>query len=569
METTVKRTPFSLPKTRLVVLLIAALMAGPQLAQAQEREDLEKLRATVLSLINTLVKNGVMSRNQADAMMRDAQRAAETKLAAAPPPDVGADGKKIVRVPYVPEAVRTQMREQITAEVLASTRGAGGAGGWGGTESAGVAEAGSRLKISGDIRLRGEAIQQGSGNTPALAYSEGQRDLTRAADVWADPNANTREDLDRTRVRARLGFQFAVTEQVTAGLTLSTGGVTGPTSTNQTMASGSNQTPGYFNKYALTVDKAFVALEPLRGLRLSGGRFANPFMGTDLVWADDLNFEGFAASYKMPLDSQWSGFASAGWFPLSFKAPGQSSQRSLTAIQGGVDWQFGTRPNALKMAVALYDYSGIEGIKETTLDKSLVRDYVVRSEYGSGYRQRGNTLFRINSDMAGDTATNWGLASGFSELDLTAALDLALDGPFHLVLTGDVVTNLDFGSSKIKRRTGGLSVSDGSDLGYLVKAQFGMPVIAQASDWNVSVGYRRLGSDAVLDAFTSSDFGRGGTNNKGFTLAGNYGIWKNTWLSARWMSSDLVDSMVPTLGGVARPTKFSVDTLQLDLNARF
>jgi hypothetical protein len=563
METTVKRPPSSLPRTRLVVLLIAALMAGPQIAQAQEREDLEKLRATVLSLINTLVKNGVMSRNQADAMMRDAQRAAQTQLAAAPPPDIGVDGKKIVRVPYVPEAVRTQMREQITAEVLASTRGSGG------TASAGVTEAGSRLQISGDMRLRGEAIRQGSDNTLALAYSAGQPDLTRAADVWADPNANTREDLDRTRVRARIGFQFAVNEQVTAGLTLSTGGVTGPTSTNQTMASGSNQTPGYFNKYALTVDRAYVALEPLNGLRLSGGRIANPFMGTDLVWADDLNFEGFAASYKMPLDSQWTGFASAGWFPLSFKAPGQSSQRSLTAIQGGVDWKFGTRPNALKLAVALYDYSGIEGIKETTLDKSLVRDYVVRSEYGSGYRQRGNTLFRINSNVAGDTATNWGLASGFSELDLTAALDLALDGPFHLILTGDVVTNLDFSSSKIKRRTGGLSVSDGSDLGYLLKAQFGMPVIAQAADWNVSLGYRRLGSDAVLDAFTSSDFGRGGTNNKGFTLGGNWGISKNTWLSARWMSSDLVDSTVPSQAGVGRSTKFSVDTLQLDLNARF
>jgi hypothetical protein len=319
----------------------------------------------------------------------------------------------------------------------------------------------------------------------------------------------------------------------------------------------------------LTVDKAFVALEPLHGLRLSGGRIANPFVGTDLVWADDLNFEGFAASYKMPLDSQWTGFASAGWFPLSFKASGQSSQRSLAAIQGGVDWHFGTRPNALKMAVALYDYSGIEGLKETTLDKSLVRDYVVRSEYGSGYRQRGNTLFRVNSDAAGDTATNWGLASGFSELDLTAALDLALDGPFHLVLTGDVVTNLDFSSSKIKRRTGGLSVSDGSALGYMLKAQFGMPVIAQAADWNVSVGYRRLGSDAVLDAFTSSDFGRGGTNNKGFTLGGSYGISKNTWLSARWMSSDLVDSMVPSQDGKSKPIKFGVDTLQLDLNVRF
>lgn len=559
-----------------MVLLITTLMAGPQLAQAQEREDLEKLRATVLSLVSTLVKNGVMSRSQADAMMRDAQRAAQTQLAAAPPPDIGADGKKIVRVPYVPEAVRTQMREQITAEVLASTRGSGG------TESAGVTEAGGRLKIFGDIRLRGEAIRQGSGNTPAMAYSDtsvgasGSVQLTRAADVWsysfADLKADTQENLDRTRVRARIGFQFAVTEEVTAGLTLSTGGVTGPTSTNQTMASGGGQTPGFFNKYAVTVDRAFLSLEPLKGLRLNGGRFANPFMGTDLVWADDLNFEGFAASYKMPLDSQWTGFATAGWFPLSFK--GQANQRSLTAIQGGVDWRFGTRANALKVAMAWYDYNGIEGIKETA-SNAEGRNYAVRSEYGSNYRQRGNTLFRVNSDVFEckdlktticPQETRWGLASGFRELDLTAVLDLNLYDPIHLVLTGDVVVNMDF-RRKIKRTN--LRVSDGSDLGYLVKAQIGMPVIAQTADWNLSLGYRQLGSDAVLDAFTSSDFGRGGTNNKGFTLAGSYGLWKNTWLSARWMSSDLVDSMVPSTAGSGKRTKFSVDTLQLDLNARF
>ena len=526
METTVKRTPSSPPRSRLVVLLLAALMAGPQIAQAQEREDLEKLRATVLSLINTLVKNGVMSRNQADAMMRDAQRAADTQLAAAPPPDIGPDGKKIVRVPYVPEAVRTQMRDQITAEVLASTRGAGSTGG---TALAGLTDPGSRLQISGDIRLRAEAIRQGSDNSPASDYSFGQPDLTRAADLWADPYADTQEDIDRTRIRARLGFLFAVNEQVTAGLTLSTGGLTGPTSTNQTMASGSAQ-GGYFNRYTLTLDRAFVALEPLQGLRLIGGRFANPFMATDLVWADDLNFEGLAASYKMPLNSQWNAFASAGWFPLSFNS-GSSSGRNLTAIQGGVDWRFGTRANALKVAMALYDYSGITGVKETTLD-TKESGYVVRSEYGPGYRQRGNTLFRINSDVAGDTATNWGLASGFRELDLTTSLDLALQDKIHLVVTGDVVTNLDFSRSKIRSRTG-LDVSDGSDLGYMLKAQLGMPVISEVADWNVSLGYRRLGSDAVLDAFTSSDFGRGGTNNKGFTLGGSYGIWKNTWVSAQ------------------------------------
>lgn len=557
-----KRSPTSLPSARLVALLLAGLMAAPMTAQAQEREDLEKMRATLLSLISTLVKNGVMSRSQADAMMRDAQRAADVQLAAPPPGEIGPDGKKIVRVPYVPEAVRSQMREQITADVLASTRGATG------TDALGLTEGGGRLQISGDVRLRGEVIRQGADNSPASTYSAGQPALTRAADLWADPNANTQQGLERTRLRARLGVQVAVTDKVAAGLTLSTGGVTGPTSTNQTMATGSNQSPGFFNKYALVVDKAYVALQPMRGLRLSGGRIANPFVGTDLVWADDLNFEGFAAAYQAPVGSQWEGFATAGWFPLSFQAPGQSGRRSLTALQGGVNWQFGLRPNRLKLAMALYNYSGIEGVKETTLDKTLVPDYVVRSEYGAGYRQRGNTLFRINSDRAADPLTNWGLASGFRELDLTASLDLALFDPIHVVVSGDIVRNLAFSSAEVKRRTG-LAVSDGNGVGYLAKVQLGMPVMRQAGDWNLSLAYRRLGSDAVLDAFTNSDFGRGGTNNKGFTLGASWTFAKNTWLSARWMSSNLVESMVPLQNGVGPRTTFNADTLQLELNARF
>ena len=84
------------------------------------------------------------------------------------------------------------------------------------------------------------------------------------------------------------------------------------------------------------------------------------------------------------------------------------------------------------------------------------------------------------------------------------------------------------------------------------------------------MSYRWLGSDAVLDAFTNSDFGLGGTNNKGFILGFNYGIAKNTWITTRWMSSDLIDSMAPALpGSTTAATKLAVDLLQIDLNARF
>ena len=65
-------------------------------------------------------------------------------------------------------------------------------------------------------------------------------------------------------------------------------------------------------------------------------------------------------------------------------------------------------------------------------------------------------------------------------------------------------------------------------------------------------------ADAVLDAFTDSDFHLGGTNNKGFILGAQYGLGKNTWLSARWLSSNEI-----------RGLPLSIDVFQLYFNAKF
>ena len=557
--------PTKTPRKAALGLLAASLLALPLAARADEKEDLEKLRATVLGLIETLVKAGVVPRAQLDAMMREAQRRADAQIAAAPAPELAADGKKIVRVPYIPEAVRVQLREQIKAELLAQ-QGATAAGGPGAANA--VAEAGSRVQFEGDMRLRAESIRLAADNTAARVIGASSPELTRAPDFWANPNANTHEGQSRSRVRARLGVNVAVADAVTAGVSISTGGTTGPTSTNQTIAAGASNTPGFFNKYGAVIDKAYLRYAPTANLSLSGGRFRNPFLGTDLLWADDLNFEGFAGSWKAAPGTLMDSFVTAGWFPLSFAVPGAQSSRSLTGVQTGVNWQFGTRENRLRLGAALYAYKGIEGVKETTADKTTVPDYVVRSEYGSGFRQRGNTLFRVNSNLASDTATNWGLASGFRELNLTAVLDIAQFDPLHIVLTGDLVRNLAFDPAEMRRRSG-TQLQGGNATGYQARVLVGTPVIRQASEWNVGLAYRRLGSDAVVDAFTHSDFGLGGTNNQGFVLSGSYGIAKNAWLAARWMSSNALESLVPGVPGNAPTTKFSVDTLQLELNARF
>ena len=70
----------------------------------------------------------------------------------------------------------------------------------------------------------------------------------------------------------------------------------------------------------------------------------------------------------------------------------------------------------------------------------------------------------------------------------------------------------------------------------------------------------------MLDAFVNSDFGLGGTNNKGVILGMNYGLFPNTVFSARWMSANQIDSFAP---GSAAPARLSADTLQLEISARF
>ena len=88
--------------------------------------------------------------------------------------------------------------------------------------------------------------------------------------------------------------------------------------------------------------------------------------------------------------------------------------------------------------------------------------------------------------------------------------------------------------------------------------QIGKPARETFGDWQAAFGYRYVESDAVVDGFTDSDFGGGGTNVQGFTLGGNMALSPAVRLGLKWMSSDEVTG--PPL---------STDILQFDINAKF
>lgn len=507
-------------------------MAAPD----DERAKVEMLHETTLSLIQLLVEQGVLKQEAADAMLKKAQQQAAEKTAQARAAETEAGkaeaGKDVVRVVYVPETVKREIREQVRQEVVAQAKQER----WGDVNA--VPEWLDRLKWEGDIRLRYQGDLFADGNAPEYSFQTAGQAI-----------GNTTEDRQRERLRMRLGLNANVASGVDAGIRITTGNTTDPVSTNQTLGNTGN-------KYSLALDRAFLKLRPVDDLTLWGGRIPNPFFSTDLVWDEDLNFEGAAVSYAPgALDPQrvFKPFVTAGVFPLQEVEQSlgvKAKDKWLYGAQVGLEWAPSTRAR-FKAGAGYYDYRNISGVANQALHD------IQFNQAAPQFRQKGNSLFNIDND--GNVNTNlWALAADYQIANLTLVADFAEFFPIHIIGSFDWARNVGFDQGKILARSG-QAIEEETD-GYQVKLTIGHPTFKYVDDheWQAYIGYRYLERDAVLDAFTDSDFHLGGTNAKGFMLGGSYALYKNTWLSAKWMSSDEISGL-----------PLSIDVFQLDLNARF
>lgn len=546
-------------------------------AQADERESLEALRQTTLGLIEALVDKGVLTREAADGMLKQAQaRAAAATAAAAATPGAAAaplaTAKPVQRVPYVSEAMKAQIRNEVKEEVLTQAR----AERWGVPNA--VPSWVDRIKIDGDFRFRFQADRPDRSNAQPSDYLQSEGDnlgTTRAADFGAFASLNnpvatgsTLDKRDRERLRLRLGVSAKVTDEVGVGVRLATGNGNDRVSTNQTL--GQN-----FNKYPLLVDRAYVRVDPADWLSVQAGRLPNPWFSTDMVWNENLNFEGLAASarWSKPEKTSFEPFATLGAFPLREDSRPSRSSRWLYGAQVGAAWSPATRTK-LKFGMAYYSYENLEGHRETDYLYDGVSAQVLpgltygQYEYGSGLRQKGNTLFETNPSIPDTELPVWGLAYQFRPLTLTASAEFTHFSPYSLLLSAEYVKNTAFDVGDFRRRSGLNLDPGGHDTGYQFRLAFGAADVREQGQWQVSATYRHLGSDAVLDAFTDSDMGLGGTNVQGYSLAFTYGLYRNTSLGLRYLASKTIDSPINNTVDF-KDAQYKVNTLQVDLNVRF
>ncbi|MGO1072795.1 putative porin [Lysobacter sp. CA199] len=561
---------------RALTLALIALCAAPALAAPPV--DASKISPEVtLKLIDLLVAKGVMTRQQADDMIAEATASAAAHPAIAAQPAYQTQPGAVV-VPYIPEVVRQQIKDELRAEVTQQAKSEG----WAAPNA--LPEWTQRISFYGDLRARAEDVLNDGENYREFPNFAALNSGTGydVADPVSNPvpYVNTTKNRGRMRLRARLGMHAQIADWVEADLRLATGSDRSPVSTNQTLGAGGN-----LSKYSLWLDRAYIRLKPTDWLSADVGRIANPFWTSELLFDNDLNFDGVALQTKFEHSPQFRSFVNVGAFPVfntdfdfgSTQKQDKESSRDkwLYGVQAGADWAF-AEDMSLKLGLGYFLFDHLNGEFSSPCLAPTSKDVCDTDLSRPQFQQFGNTAFAIRNIVPATGAPNgpqlqyFGYASEFGVANLHASLEIASFDPVKIVLEADVVKNLKYDAARI-RALGPLNnfkpnldpadttaIFDGGDMGYYVNLLVGQPKIAKAWDWNASVGYKRIESDAVPDAFTDSDFHLGGTNARGFIVGGSLGLARNTWLGLRWLSANEVTGQ-----------PYSVDVVQLDLNTQF
>lgn len=556
----------------LAVGMVIATLVGQAAAAPAPSEN------ATINLIRLLVEQGILKQDKADALIAQAQNeaaqakqsAASTAVAAGP---VAAPGD--VRVQYVPAAVRDQIRDQVKAEVMATAKQEN----WAAPNT--FPDWASRISFDGDIRLRDESRYYSDSNSNEIVdfaklNNNGPYDVNPNSSTSLPPLLNTREDRTNLfRLRARLGMKAEIAPEWTAGIRIGTGSDNNPVSTTQNLGGG-------FAKKDIWLDQGYLNWKPTDELTLTGGRFANPFMSTDMLYSNDLNFDGVAAIFDHKLNRDWGVFGTVGAFPVDYTNDTASSNgfdkeesdnKWLYGAQIGAKWAINSN-NRLKGALAYYRFDDIQGQRSSPCEPWAGAPGCDTDGSRVAFMQKGNSVFLlrdITPNPLNPTTTPQpqfvGLASEFNLLDLNLVWDADLPEDFKLRSQGNYIHNLGYDEGDMRKRSEGQLVNNLDSNGniesganaWMVQFTLGNALeLKRKGDWNMFAGYKYIQPDALPDGFNDSSFHLGGTNAKGYFLGGNYGLAKNVYATGRWMSTEAVYG-----------APFDIDVLQLEINTRF
>lgn len=360
---------------------------------------------------------------------------------------------------------RQRLKEKSTDKRLEQVTGqVEGAGAW-----AEMVEWAKRISISGDLRIRHEHIDSET--------------------VKGDGSIGWRNGRDRLRMRARLMFSAVINNEWDVAFRLASGQLDvleedlfpDPISANQTFTN-------FASSKSVWIDLAYFDYHPgaIEGFNFIGGKMKHPFLKVgknQLMYDNDLNLEGLAATYALPFGDSTSVHVSGGGFWVDESSGGVDT--GLFGVQGYLKQALGG-PGYVLGGGGFYDYTNIKGKED---------------KFGILF---GNT----NGTIDPNEAPTW--ASDFDIFELFAEWGTEV-GPLPVAIYGTWVNNT--------------AAATDEDTGWLLGGRIGKA--KDPGSWQFDYNYRDLERDAVLAVWADSDFGGGGTGVRGHFMTLGYQIAKN------------------------------------------
>jgi len=558
----------------LSVILGVGLLPCAAAAET-DQQSLEELRDTVINLLKALVEQGVITQERAQELVRRAQEKATADVSARQQQEAKQKlaEQGAIRVPYVPDVVKQEIskevaqevRPQVTADVVKEAQ----AEGWG--VPGALPDWLRRVRVMGDVTLRGQADLYGTGNgagcPPGTVYQNctwlNYQAINTAGGISkAGPDAflNVTQDRYRMRFRARLGAAADLTDSLSAGIRIASGALNDPGSEAPTLGD-------EFGRYTVGFDQFWISWDGRTStgfpyLNVIGGKFDNPFYHpTEDMWQRDVTLEGVALTGRYGLGDGTGGadqsyiWMTAGGFPVQEVPLVNQNNKWLVAGQLGTSLPF-DGDQRLIFAAAYYDFINMQGIRNTP--ESTLTNYTAPP-----FIRFGNSVFDI-SNTADPTVNLFALASNFRIVDLAAGYWLPL-GRYVFAVDAEALRNVGFNQSQILNTTG-MNIQPRTS-GYVGQMSFGtltseigtwVPPLDRAGGWRLLFGYRYSQRDSTVDALTDADFHEGGTNASGYFIWGEYAFARNVWTRLRYLSSREIDGAL-----------YHVNIYQWDLEAVF
>jgi len=396
----------------------------------------------------------------------------------------------------------------------------------------------NRFRWSGDVRVRWETFYFGY-------------------DGCVAPNCEPRH---RARIRARIGVEGKLSEDLTGGIYLASGlneagvaDLTDPISTNNTLTS-------FFERKTIGLDRAWLTYQPLnhKWLALSGGKFAYSWNRTVLTFDNDLNPEGFSERFN---------------------------------------WDFGHKffKNVNFTAMQLFYRENNSGAAPRVDSYATGASFSAKLQIGSRWQMTPTyNLLRWNNVDPIAAARTAATLSGHSISNCTNAARTAFCGGFFYSdvildntiktwsarfpwrIWGEYVQNLAAKPTHLDIATYGAGPCDGGvcfneqDKAFWVETSLGQT--RNKNDLQFGYSFGRIGQDAVIFAFNESDM-RASTNLIQHRVFFGWLPMANTTVNWTWWLGRTLNT---NLANAARPSGLAVGAedpilrrMQLDVIYKF